>query len=548
MKYNLSLLLMLILGLTVQSQNSYYKKVDSLLQSQFSDAQPGLSIAVIKDGEDIFDKSYGLANLEYQIKITDSSVFDVASIAKQFTAACIWYLVQQNKISLDDDIRKYLPEIPSYGDTLRIRHLLNHTSGLRNYATILDLAGYDYTKHFFTNDSILTLMSRQKNLNNKPGEKVLYGNTPFNLLTIIVERISKTTFIDFATKHIFTPIGMKNTKYRVNNTSIVKNRAVGYIKENDTTFSQFPRIESCYGGGSLWSTTKDLAIWSNLFTQQNTNYEGLVNFLLTKEMLTNGIEASYSRGLMESLYKGYKTIHHSGNTRGYRSQVISIPEIQLSVIILANSNAANPVALSYQLIDLFIPEKVVETKLKQSRTNPSSSELREFEGTYQELNSCLKMHMVLNDGFLTAKSSLGSAYIKLKSTSLKSFCRSDNESVTYLFEKQKESDLLVYFGATPFYFEKIVLTNPEKISNSDFEGRYYSSELDVFYTLKVDNGRLLLSYPNNANLELYPARIDEFGNGYRTNYLFYRDLNGTVNRISVASDGSVKDIEFNKVE
>lgn len=532
------------LPLIIEAQTDIKTRIDSILQSDsYRGQKPGLSVGVIKDGKPLFSKGYGFANLEYDIKNTETSVFDIASMAKQFTAACVWTLIDKGQLSLDDDIRKYLPEIPDFGDTIRIRHMLNHTSGLRNYSSILDLAGYNYLEHFFNNQSILELMSHQKGLNNKPGEKMIYGNTPFNLLTIIVERVSGMAFKNYADKNLFTPLGMSSSTYRVDNTSIVKNRAVGYIMDSDSVLSQFSRIESCYGAGSLWSTVEDLVLWSSLFTQPTTEYQDLVEFLLTKDTFNNGQTSNYSRGLSVDKYKRHNTIHHGGMTKGYRSQIITIPDIQLSVIILANYNAIDLASLSYKIVDLFI----TDPEIKEENFVPykhKRKEFKEYEGMYQELNSCLKMEVIFKDDTLFAKSSLGRNFLPLRTKDKKSFCRFDNESVKYVFDRQMESDLLVYFGATPFYFEKVTLANPSEIRYDDYLGDYYSEELDVTYQVYKEENNLFLSYPNNLKVKLISGQKDEFGNGYRTKYTFYRGVTGTVDRLKVSSEGTVKDIEF----
>ena len=543
--YKIRLTIMAIcLPIIISAQSDIEAKLDSIIQvDSYIGQKPGLSIGIVKDGKILFNKGYGLANLEYDIKNTNTSVFDIASMAKQFTAACVWILIDKGQLSLDDDIRKYLPEIPDFGDTIRIRHMLNHTSGLRNYSSILELAGYNYLEHFFNNQSILELMSRQNGLNNKPGEKMIYGNTPFNLLTIIVERISGMKFKDFADKNLFIPLGMNNTTYRVDNTSIVKNRSAGYIMESDSIFSKFSRIESCYGGGSLWSTVEDLVSWSNLFTQPAKEYQALVEFLLTKDTFNNGQTSNYSRGLNVDMYRGHNTIHHGGMTKGYRSQIITIPDIQLSVIILANYDKIDPESLSYKIADLFITNTEIEQD-NDVKYKHKHKELKEYEGMYQELNSCLKMEVIFKNDTLFAKSSLGRNFVPLRSKDEKTLCRFDNESVKYVFDKLMGSDLLVYFGATPFYFEKVILAEPSEIFNNDYIGDYYSEELDVNYKVYKDKNDLFLSYPNHPGIKLISGQQDEFGNGYRTKYTFYRNENGTVDRLKVASEGTVKDIEF----
>lgn len=544
------LLLSLFLTNMIFAQSDFEYKIDSLFKKYDKTDCPGLSVGIVQNGKLIYDKGFGLANLEYSIQNSDTSKFDIASIAKQFTAACVWSLIQQGKISLDDDVRKYLPEMPFYGDTIKIRHMLNHTSGLRNYGPLLELSGIDYRQIPFNNDSVFALICRQKGLNNIPGEKVLYGNAPYNIMTIIVERTSGQSFNEYAKENIFIPLGMNNTMFRTENHSVVTNRAVGYIQNEDNTYSNFPRIESCYGAGSLWSTVEDMVLWTNIFTEKNYEYKDLAEFLMEKETLLSGEPASYSRGVMVDDYKNKQTIHHSGFTAGYQSQIISVPEIELSVIILTNLQSINPTPISYQIMDLFLKDTKTEVEQPESYVY-SQKQFQEYVGQYQEKNSSMGMEIIYKNDTLWAKSSFGRAYIPLVSSDKNIFCRTDNESVKYIFTTDSKNtvvDMIVYFGANPFYFEPIVLTNPDLINNDDYVGKYYSSELNVTYTVFEENNELFLSYANNPKIKLLPRQEDEFGNGGRTSYRFKRHENNDIKKITVASNGIVTDIEFIRTE
>ncbi|MBX2841041.1 MAG: beta-lactamase family protein [Flammeovirgaceae bacterium] len=521
--------------------------MDSIFQSYDYNSAPGLSVGVVKGSELLFKKGFGLANLDYGIKNSETSVFDVGSIAKQFTAACIWTLLDSGKISLDDDVRKYLPELPFYGDTIKIRHMLNHTSGLRNYSSILELAGVDYTKkQEFNNQSVFELACRQKGLNNIPGEKVLYGNTPYNLLTIIIERITNQSFGEYAIENLFKPMGMESTQYRITNTAIVKNRATGYKKEGDTGFIQINRIESCFGAGSLWSSVDDLMIWSSNFINPTSETAALVEFLLHKDKLLSGEPSSYSRGVMVDDYKNYETIHHGGFTAGYRAQIMTVPDLDLSVMILTNSQSIDPGALVYQVLDLFIDQSEKEQKGKK-RYRHKAKELAKFTGDYQEINSSLKMNIALQGDTLKSKSSLGRSYTSLVSKNKNTLYRLNAESVKYIFNPEDQPcDLIVYFGATPFYFERIKLVDPDHIKLEDYCGDFYSTELEVTYQVALKENQLYLSYPNNDGIPLVPGPKDEFGNGYRTKYAFSRNESNEIIKLMVASEGTVKNIEFLK--
>jgi len=529
-----------------QKQGDLEEEIDSLFHFM-NDEGPGLSVAVVQNNQIIYDKGIGYANLEYDVPNTNKGKFDVASIAKQFTASCVWVLINQNKISLDDDIRKFLPEIRDYGEVIRIRHLLNHTSGIRGYTYLMELSGFDGQKNYFDNQTIFELTCKQQKLNNVPGEKVIYGNTNFNLLTIIIERISGIKFSVFAKENIFIPLNMTDTFYRDNEKELVKNRVVGYEEIGDNEYYRFPRVQQSHGAGSLWSSVSDLVKWTNLFTKTKGKYKGLVDFLATKDILTTGKISSYSRGIMVDDYKGYETIHHSGFTSGYQSQIITVPSLKISVIILTNLELINPSPISYKILDLFLKEQVDEIEPIDDKIKYNSENLIDFKGVYQELNSDLRMTIQYENNTLKAKSSFGKSFTSLKQLDDNTFCRIDNQSVKYKFQ-DGSYDLIVYFGGTPFYFKQAYNINADKVNIRDYVGDYFSEELNVKYRLFIEEGALYLSYPNNAKIKLNTGQKDEFGTGRRMLLSFNRSDKNKVNSFSVASGGVVKDILFQKIK
>lgn len=540
--------LFLLLANCLYGQSNWKSKVDSLLSPYTIPNSPGLSIGIVQNGKLTYSKGIGLANLEYDIPNSGTSKFGVASIAKQFTAACIWSLIRQNKLSLDADIRKYLPELPFYGDTIRIMNMLNHTNGLRNYHSIMDLAGFDYDKSYYDNQSVLEIACKQKNLNHLPNEKVLYGNTAYTLLAIVIERIAGQKLNDYAKEHIFTPLGMNNTLFRVENNSIIKNRAVGYVQNDDLSYSQFPKIQCSYGAGSLATTVEDLAKWASIFQQQATHYQDLANFLMTQDTLLSGEIASYARGVMVDTYKGKQTVHHSGYALGSQSQLISIPSMQLSVIILTNLESINPTPLSYKILDLFIANQSRE-KLPIEPYKHQVKDLEALVGAYKEINSDMKMEILLENDTLKSKGSQGKKFVPLVASGKNRFYRFNSENVKYEFSntKDKEYDLVIYFGGTPFYFRRASFIEANQILIKDFTGVFYSNELDITYHFFEEKDNLYLSYPNNTRIKLFAGQKDEFGNENRVLYSFQRNAQNEVIAFRIASEGTVKDIEFIKV-
>jgi CubicO group peptidase (beta-lactamase class C family) len=545
---NLLLLIFTTFSLCSFGQNNMNERIDSVLSEQVdTELSPGITVGVVKDGNLIYQNSNGLMNLEYNIPFNDSTIFGIASVTKQFTSACIAILEKQGKLSVNDDVRKFVPELYCTGDTIRIKHLLGHTSGIRNHNVLLDLSGFDYEHQGYTNKTIQQLMFRQKGMNNKPGDKILYSNTNYVLLALIIERVSGIPIHQFAGEELFDPLGMSNTFYINDLSSVVKNRAYPYYQEKNE-FKQPKSLTLCVGAGGMCSTISDLTTWSQVFLDANHTFSFVADFITKLDTLNNGEEMQHARGMFVTPYKGYTTFNHSGRDLGMRSQFICIPDLNLGVIVFANSEDINAVNVSYKILDLYIQD-LPQNEYDQKRYNHQKKDLNQFIGHYQELNSDLRMHLFIDNDTLNAQSSYGRNPVQLNSNSSSSFSRIDNPSVKYTFLSGENSaaDLLVDFGGAVFYFEKIELATIPNPNISEYTGNYFSEELNVSYELIVSNQELVLNYPNNEGLILKEGEEDVFGANRRTKYTFLRDDKNNVISFYVASEGTVKDILFKKV-
>ena len=522
------------------------KRIDSLFNFINNDG-PGISIGIVKDGNLIYSYQKGLSNLEYEIPISSKTVFGLASITKQMTAACIGILIQNGKLSVNDNVRTYIPELPNYGSTIKIKHLLNHTSGLRNHNVLLDLQGFDYEHMGYTNESIQKLIFSQNGVNNLPGEKMLYTNSNYVLLALIVERVSGKKIDVFAKKELIEPLGMKHTFFKSSLEQIIKNKAYSYYKKNNE-YVQTKSLTHCIGAGGVGSTIEDMAKWSNLFIDETPELPYLPKFISTLDTLNNGDQLKYARGVFVSPYKNQKTINHSGRDLGMRSQLICLPETNLSVIIFTNSEHINVVDLSYKVLDLFITSSEDKQQNKEEYTH-SKTELFKFTGDYQEINSDLGMKILFENDTLKAKSSFGRTPIPLKEDGKHQFHRAQNSSVGYHFFNDESSmcDLAIDFGGAKFYFERVQLENSDAVNLNDYIGEYYSDEISVTYQVFIENQKLFLRLPNNPKIELILGQKNEFGSGKRTRYIFKRDKSKAINSFTVASEGTVKDILFQKI-
>jgi CubicO group peptidase (beta-lactamase class C family) len=332
-------------------------RVDQVFAPWSKPDSPGCALAVIKDGKIIYQRGYGMADLEHNLAITPASVFYVGSVSKQFTAFAIALLAQQGKLSLDDEVRKHLPELPSYGAPITVRHLLHHTSGLRDYNTLLALAGRRGDEAF-NNDDVLEITARQKELNFKPGEQFLYSNTGYGLLALIAERASGMRLSAFAEAHIFKPLGMTETHFHDDQSRLVKHRADGYGPKPGGGFQLDTPVNERAGAGGVFATVGDLAKWDQNFYDGRVGGLELIKQLHTPGQLNNGQVLDYAFGLRVTTYRGLRVVEHGGSLGGYRAQLTRFPDQRFSIACLCNLGSINPGRLANQVAEIYLADKL----------------------------------------------------------------------------------------------------------------------------------------------------------------------------------------------
>jgi CubicO group peptidase (beta-lactamase class C family) len=329
--------------------------VDALFATWDTPESAGCALGVYRDGEIVYSRGYGMADLERAVPITPQSLFDLGSTSKQFTAASIVLLAQQGKLTLDDDVRKHLPELPDYGTPITLRHLLNHTSGLRDYIDLLTLHGSNIDDVTTPADA-LELVVRQKALNFAPGSEYLYSNTGYFLLSLVVERISGGSLPEFAKAQMFAPLGMERSFVLGRYDDVVKGRALAYSKRPDgslrTDVSRWMQL----GDGAVFSSIDELLHWDNQFYTARIGGADLTDQLQVPGRLTDGTTLDYAHGLVIGKYRGQRTVHHGGAWGGYRAQLMRFPEQRFSVALLCNLGEISTSALAHKIADILLAD------------------------------------------------------------------------------------------------------------------------------------------------------------------------------------------------
>lgn len=537
------LLLALFCGSAIFGQSDKQERIAKILAPFETNVLPGLSVMVSVDGKIAYSKGFGMASVEKTEAITPRTVFNVGSVAKQFTAACIWILIAQKKISVEDDVAEFLPELRNIGRQIRIKQLLDHSSGIRNYHTIMDLQGFDYETEYYNNQTVLALAANQKLTTDSKSKKTSYSNTNYNLLALTVERVSGQDLNAFASQHLFSPLGMNATAFRISNRQTFENRAFGYSK-TASGFSPVPQSsQESYGAGNLWTSGEDLFKWMQVLNGNIVRYEPLRRFL-TGDINEPSINGEYARGVMIARYNGCVTISHSGSEFGWKSYLVSVPEQKIGIVVLSNSDIQNPTAIANSILDILL--ETPSTSIPSVNKPKAVADFDSISGRYLEIDSDMQLLIYSENDTLKSRGLNAKAGVPLLSVDGRHFYRKANPGITYDFAQSGDWDMIISFSGNPFYFKKTDSDVPANVDTSVFEGEYFSDELQTSYRFHVTDSKLFLSFKNNPNVELTPIQIDEFGNGKRTRYSFKRDKENKVSGVIVASEGNVGNVLFQK--
>ncbi len=538
----------------IQSQHTSNKTaaIDNLFSS-YKDI-PGCAVGVFQKGKILFSKGYGLANLEYNVPITKETVFEAASVSKQFTAACITLLEIEGKLALGDPIQKYIPELPKFeGKTITVGNLLHQTSGLRDYLALLYGKGISWNSNM-NNTKALSLLFKQKNLNFDPGSQITYSNTNYMLLAVIVEKVTGKSIGTFAKERFFDPLDMKHTFFYEDHRSVIKNVAIGYEREGNNFKREHYFNSTTTGDGGVYISIQDFFKWNENLIKGTVGGTTFVDKMSSVENPYNVAGMNYGRGFFMGDYydiTGLPTLRHSGNWAGFRSLYCRFVKQDFTVVILSNNASTNVWGLLDQISEVYIQDEI--TKASRNMTPPeapktiglSSKALQQFTGNYLNTINGELREMILKNDTLLYKRSDGRT-TKLVPIANRSFIFLGAPHVVVKFSEQQPGTATLQIGSDiPIPFEKYALKRFTAAELKTFEGNYYNDELEETYILISHKNQLKIEV-NNRELELLdPISKTTFRAEHFGYIVFKRNSKGKIIGFS-RHDDTIRHMDFVK--
>ena len=512
-------------------------RVDSMFAAWNNPQSPGCAVGVAQNGRTLVSRAYGSANLEHDIPNTPETVFEAGSVSKQFTAAAIVVLARQGKLSLDDDVRRHIPEVPDYGTPITLRHLLNHTSGLRDWGSVMQLAGWPRGTRIYTHAHTLDVVSRQKSLNFTPGTEYSYSNTGYNLLAMVVERVSGVSFAEFSRRELFQPLGMTKTEWRDDFTRTVKGRATAYTW-NDGAWRQQMPFENVHGNGGLLTTVGDLLRWNQAL--DSGTIAGL-DTLQTQGVLSNGRQIAYALGLSVGELRGLREVSHSGATAGYRAYLARYPETGVSVALLCNAGNANP-ELATRAAAFFMADCLGA----ESAPTPApavaveAAELERRAGLYRSRRTGAPLRMAMVDGKL--RTGGGTELVPIGPAA---FRFGPSPTRVEFVDGRPVQVRIVYPDGDTVTYEPAAPADSSAAGLAAYAGEYRSDEAEATYTAAVVNGALVLRMRPDITFRLQPVYADAFTGPGGSIVRFIRGAGGRVQAFTIGTD-RVRELRFDR--
>ena len=532
-----------------QQPTQYERRVDSLFAQYSQGVQPGLALAVVRDGKVVLTKGYGYADLEHRVPITPSTVFDVASVSKQFTGLAIAMLVTEGRIKLADDIRTHIPELAKLDHVVTIDHLLHHTSGYRDWPGSLSLAGWRFDD-VISFDQILRMAYNQHSLNFVPGAEYTYSNTGYNLLAETIARVTHESFRHWTDTHLFQPLGMTSSHFLDDHRDLVPNRAYGYARQQGGRWANVTDNLTALGSSSLYSTVEDMAKWVMNFDDPKVGGAAAMTLTRTRGRLNDGSTIPYAFGVSHGDYRGQPTISHSGGWASFSTYVLHFPQQHFGVIVFANGAAVNPGRAAFNIADIYLgnalgPAPRPNALASGQTVTVAPATLDRYAGLYRlgpgwyvritRAGTTLSTHATREMPVAMSARSDTSFWVQMYNAPM--YFHATAGSPTQLTYRDKQ------------YAKLDEPPRPTREQLQQFVGDYESPELATRYHVAVDDSGLVMTHYRLGTIRLTPLWKDDFGGSawFTRSVEFLRDASGGVTGFSVYIDERSRDIRFTRV-
>lgn len=489
---------------------------------------PGCTMDVRKDGKKIYALTYGLANLELPTALTPDSVFEAGSVSKQFIGAGLAQLSSQGKLSLDDDIRKYLPEMPDYGSVITIRNLLNHTSGIRDWHDLTELQGWGEGVRVHTQEFALRLIANQKGLNFAPGEEYAYSNSNFILGAAIIARVSGKSLDAFSQETFFRPLKMTKTQWRKDHKDVVAGRAQGYGQDDSGAWKLDMPFESTMGGGGLLTTIADMQTWNNFLSAPPAKDAAWVALMTQAGKLTNGRSIPYGLGIELHTLKGVEVFEHAGWTAGYKAYLGRVPSQNVSAAILCNTGAINTEEVGPQLLSMFTTDVPVPPAASVAPPATDATLLAKAPGKYRIATTGAIVVVSAKDGGLSFNG--GAPFLGGAGGQFRNDLGTREAMVTLTPKGNIAAIRLTRTDNADLDLIPITAWTPDAATLKAFEGTYTNGETSTAFNVRAEGGALIVRGENELRWDIKPIYQDTFeGEGYATwRFAFPRDANNKI--------------------
>ena len=537
--------LLYVAGLTaacVEPPSDATARVDEIFAQWDSSASPGCALSVSQAGSSLLSRAWGMADLEHDIPNTPSTIFEGGSLAKQFTSAAVVLLALDGKLSLDDDVRTYIPEVRDYGTPVTLRRLMTHTSGMRDWGSVASISGWGRGARSHRHAHVLDIVSRQSALNFEPGHEYSYSNTGYNLLAVVVDRVSGMPFAQFSRERIFEPLGMSDTQWRDDYRRLVPRRSTAYSASDDGFLINRP-IEYVHGNGGILSTVGDLQTWNAALTDGRLGGEEFVRMMHDRAVLNDGRTISYAGGLQLRDFAGVPSITHTGSTAGYRGFIGRYPEQQLSIAILCNVGNANPGALGGQVARVLLGDAASPDPEPGEGMSLSAGELEAKAGLYREVDTGDPLRITLEDGALR----VGNQRLVAHSANEFQVGASERRLVFAAAADGARPTIDEYTGE--YYdnsYEPVDEFAPAAGQLDAYVGTFHSDDAETTLVVAVEGDHLVAKRRPDAVFDLEPVYQDAFNAGGLGRIRFDLGADGRAAAFSIRQ-GRVYDMRFQRV-